>query len=77
MKLTIWHDRHGNIAALVAYPPDAPPVHMATKLGERMTEIEVPELNVELGHQKIQQYLADLAANHRVEVESKAKLARK
>src|SRR5215831_2498232 len=52
MKLTILHDSAGNITALIAYPPEAPPAYMETQLGERVTEIEIPELTLELGHQK-------------------------
>ena len=77
MKLTILHDSAGNITALIAYPPEAPPAYMETQLGERVTEIEIPELTLELGHQKIREYLSDLAANHKVELDDRATLTRK
>jgi hypothetical protein len=43
MKYVAMHDRAGNIAALVACPPDSPPVVVTAQPGLFVTEVEAPE----------------------------------
>jgi hypothetical protein len=67
MKLTIVHDSKGNILDLVAYPSDAPPAYPRNS-GGLVSQIEVPDLTVELGGKKIIERLNDIRANSRVEL---------
>ena len=77
MRLTIIHDSNGNIRKLVAYPADGPAAYPATRPGELVAQVEIPELTADRGAQKILEHLSDLAENYRVEVDSKTKLTRK
>jgi hypothetical protein len=77
MRLTVIHDSEGNIAGLVAYPADAPAGYPAMKPGQLATQVEVPEIAGELDAQKMFERLSDLAENHRVDVDRKAKLTKK
>jgi hypothetical protein len=64
MKLTIVHDRDGNILSLVAYPTDAPPAipHNADGF---VTQIDAPDVSLDLGDERIAVQLADLRENYR------------
>lgn len=77
MLLTIIHDRSGNITRLAAYSADVPPAFPATRPGEFATQVDVPEITVELGAEQIFERLSDLAQNYRIDVETKATLSKK
>ncbi len=77
MRLTIVHDNAGNIISLVACPPDAPQAHPEAKPGERVAEVDAPEITAELGAERVFDHLASLAENYRVEVDSEARLTQK
>ncbi len=67
MKLTIVHDPEGNVLDLVAYPSDAPPAYPGNSAG-LVTQVEVSDLTVELGANRIIERLNGIIANYRVEV---------
>jgi hypothetical protein len=77
MRLTIVHDNMGNIISLVACPLDAPQAHLEAKPGERVAEVDAPEITAELGVERVFDHLTGLAENYRVEVDSEARLAQK
>ncbi len=70
MRFTTIHDDQGNIAALVVSPPDAPPAQLQTQPGQRMTEVEAPEVTVDLTGPRLNEDLSDLMQNHQVEVQT-------
>jgi len=68
MKLMVSHDRRGNMTAIVASPDS--PVERCTVLrrGQRVTEIEVPEITLDLGPKQILERLSDLMQTHKIEL---------
>lgn len=78
MRLTAIHDSQGNIAALVVSPPDSPPAQLQTQPGQRMTEVEAPEVTFDLAGPRLNEDLSDLMQNHQVELQTEqGKLKRK
>jgi hypothetical protein len=77
MRLTIVHDSQDNIASLVAYPADAPPAYPATRPGEFVTQVDFPEIAVDLDERTMFERLSDVKRNYRVEVDTKARLTKK
>jgi hypothetical protein len=69
MRITAVHDSRGNISALVASSPDAPPAQMEMKPGQRMTEVEVPEETLSIDNAQLNERLSELMQNNRVDVE--------
>jgi hypothetical protein len=69
MRITVVHDSQGNISALVASSPDAPPVQMEVKPGQRMSEVEVPEETLSPDSPQLNERLSDLMQNNRVDVQ--------
>jgi hypothetical protein len=69
MRITVVHDSRGNIVALVASSPDAPPAQMEMKPGQLMTEVEVPEETLSPDSPQLNERLSDLMQNNRVEVQ--------
>ncbi len=77
MRLSIVHDSAGTITGLIAAPPDAPMAHLDTKPGERVAEVDAPEIDAALDAQEILARLANLAENYRVEIKGAATLTPK
>jgi hypothetical protein len=78
MRLTAYHDDEGNIAALIAGPDDAPPAQIELRTPMRITEVEAPELTVDLDFEQMQERLSELMSGQRVEFEGgRASLAEK
>jgi hypothetical protein len=78
MRFTAVHDRHGNIAALTASPPDAPPATLVTDAaGELVTEVEVPEEIIDLTEPENEQRVVEVMQDFRVEVKTEGRLVRK
>jgi cytochrome c1 len=78
MRFTAIHDSQGTIAALVVSPPGAPPAQLQTQPGQRMTEVEAPEVTVDLAGLRLNEDLSDLMQTHRVESQTEqGKLTRK
>jgi hypothetical protein len=67
MKLSVNHDRVGNITAIVASPASPEGSCTVVQRGSRVTEIEYPELSADLGPRVIVERLSDLLRTHRVE----------
>jgi hypothetical protein len=72
MRLTATYDVHGNIAAMVASPPASPVAYLEVKPGQRTTEIEVSDLQLDLSISRVHECLADLIQNYRVDAETAA-----
>jgi hypothetical protein len=70
MRLTVTHDVQGNIAAVVASPPDSPVMYLVARPGQRVTELEIPELKSDKGIDQIREHLTELIENHQVAIES-------
>ena len=70
MRFTAIHDDQGNIAALVVSPPDSPPAQLQTQPGQRMTEVEAPEVTLDLTGPRLNEDLSDLMQTHQVEVQT-------
>jgi len=78
MRFTAIHDSQGTIAALVVSAPDAPPAQLATQPGQRMTEVEAPEVTLDLGGPQLNEDLSALMQTHQVEVQTEqSRLTRK
>jgi hypothetical protein len=78
MRLSVIHDSQGNIQAIIASPPDAPPAHGEVKGGQLVTEVDDPELTADAGDDAVHSRLAELTRNYTIEVEAPSgKLARK
>lgn len=78
MRLTVIHDGHGNIATLIASPLDSPSVEVALRPGQRMTEVDAPDIPLDLEAEVVQGRLRELIENYRVEPTSaKGGLSRK
>ena len=69
MRITVVHDSRGNISALVASSPDAPPAQMEIKPGQLMSEVEAPEETLSLDSPQLNERLSDLMQNNRVDVQ--------
>jgi hypothetical protein len=69
MRITVVHDSRGNISALVASSPDAPPAQLEMKPGQLMTEVEAPEETLSPDSPQLNERLSDLMQNNRVEVQ--------
>jgi hypothetical protein len=78
MRFTAIHDSQGNISALVVSAPDSPPPQLETNPGQRIKEVEAPEVALDLGGPRINEDLSDLMQTSRVEIQrDKGKLTRK
>ena len=77
MRVSIIHDSDGNITGVVASPPDAPIGYLGTKPGERVSEMDLTELDATLSVQDIRARLANLAQNYRVEIKGVPTLTQK
>ena len=69
MRITVVHDSRGNISALVASSPDAPPAQIEMKPGQLMTEVEAPEETLSPDSPQLNERLSDLMQNNRVDVQ--------
>jgi hypothetical protein len=67
MKLSVNHDRLGNITAIVASPESPEGTCTVVQRGRQVTEIEFPELSADLDPHVIVERLSNLMRTHRVE----------
>ncbi|MFI1980276.1 hypothetical protein [Streptomyces wedmorensis] len=72
MRVSVVHDEQGFISALVASPPDAPVASLVPQAGERVTELDVPEVSAEGDPQEVVRRLTDVVENYRVDTGSRA-----
>jgi cytochrome c1 len=78
MRFTVVHDRQGTIQALVVSAPDAPPAQLVTQPGQRMAEIDAPEVTIDLNGPRLNEDLSDLMETHQVEFQTEqSRLTRK
>ena len=68
MRITVVHNARGDISALVASSPDAPPAQMQVRPGQLVSEIDAPKDIAALDSSRIYEGLSDLAQNYRIEV---------
>lgn len=67
MRLVTIHDSEGIITSLIAIPPNSSPAGKVLKPGEHMTELEVPEITLDLGNEEIMKRLLDIMDNYKLE----------
>jgi hypothetical protein len=78
LRLFAVHDAEGRIRTLLASPQDAPLGRVGIGADEMQTELEVPEMTLDLGDPRIQDRLAELIENYQVECgTAKARFVRK
>ena len=65
MRLTVNHDSQGNIASVAASPKDSPVMYVQLEAGQRVTEIDEPDLKQE----HVSAHLSELIKHHRVAIE--------
>jgi hypothetical protein len=70
MRVSVIHESQGAIIGLAASPTGAPVANLVPKAGERVTEVDVPELSAGGGAQQIFERLADMVENYRIDVPS-------
>ncbi|GHF83586.1 hypothetical protein [Streptomyces thermodiastaticus] len=76
MRVSVVHDEHGFISALVASPPDAPVASLVPQAGERVTELDVPDIRADGDPQEVIGRLTDVVENYRVATDTRT-LARR
>jgi len=78
MRLVIAHDSHGNVINLAASPEEGPLAYPPVIPGMLVTQVDAPDIKDDLAIEQINNHLADLVKNYRVEVSGiKAKLLKK
>jgi hypothetical protein len=78
MRVVALHDADGNIESLLASPEGSPSMGTEVKPGQRMTEIDVPELTSDLDGSSLLDRLDEMISSHRVEAgPSQARLVQK
>ena len=70
MRLTVVHDIQGNIASVAASPPDSPVMYLEVKPGQRVIEVDAPELTLDQGIEHIRERMTHLMKTHRVAIET-------
>ncbi|MFZ1220225.1 MAG: hypothetical protein WAO00_13100 [Chthoniobacterales bacterium] len=65
MRLTVVHDIQGNIASIAASPKDSPVMYVKLVAGQRVAEIDAPELKQDY----VSAHLSELIKDHRVAIE--------
>jgi hypothetical protein len=70
MRFTVIHDAAGNIFALLIQPPDSPPAGMQLKSGQRITEVDAPDITLDPRDPNLVNDLTQLIANFRVETKT-------
>ena len=69
MRFAAVHDAAGNIAALISIPPDSPLAGMRLEPGQRITEVEVPEIPYDLDEASVTNRAIEMIGTFRVETE--------
>jgi hypothetical protein len=68
------HDDDGNVMAFVTSPTGAPPIHVAAEPGQQMSELELPDLKLDLEGGASAEEIAERLRDYRVDPGRKAKL---
>jgi hypothetical protein len=69
MRLIVIHDSEGMIIT-VAAPPDGLPVSKVLKVGEQMTQLDVPDIKPVPSHEEIMNHLLDIVDNYKLDTSS-------
>ena len=77
LKLSVLHDRDGNITSIAAYPPDVPPAYPVVGKGQFLAELELEDIDPVRDADKVVERLDHLRTNFRVQPGSKASLMRR
>ncbi len=72
MRVSVVHDEQGFISALAASPPGAPVASLVPLAGERVTELDVPEVSADGDPQEVVGRLTDVVENYRVDTDTRA-----
>jgi hypothetical protein len=76
MKVLAIHDAQGNIAGVVASPGDAP-LGAVVVPGQTMTEVEVPDMQIDPADPESYQQFIEMLKQFRVEVKTEGRLVKK
>ncbi len=71
MRLIAIHDAQGSISALVVQPPNSPPGSPAAAPGQSVTEVEAPDVQIDLGDPASFERLVEVLEHYRIEVKGK------
>ncbi|MEU0196428.1 hypothetical protein ABZ250_42575 [Streptomyces afghaniensis] len=71
MRISVVHDEHGFISALAASPPDAPVASLVPQAGERVTELDLPEVSADGVPREVLGRLTDVVENYRVDTDTR------
>jgi hypothetical protein len=77
MKCLAMHDRSGNIAALVACPPESPPVMVTPQPGLFVTEVEVPEGLIDVAGPEGEKRVAEVLGQFHIKGMTEGKLVKR
>jgi hypothetical protein len=66
MRLTVYHDDRGDIAALIARPDGSPPAHIELRPGGNVTELQVADLTDDLDSGQLNERLSNILSSKRV-----------
>jgi hypothetical protein len=77
MKYLAMHDRSGNLAALIACPPDSPPLMMTPEPGLLVTEVEGPERLMDISGPEGEKRAAEVLGQFQVTGVLEGKLVRR
>ena len=77
LKLSVLHDRDGNISAIAAYPPDMPPAYPVTSDGLFLAELELEDIDPQAAGDQVAARLDDLRKNFQIQLGGKANLVRR
>jgi hypothetical protein len=67
MRLTVVHDRVGNIVGAVAHPVGTPPMSPQLEPGQYVADIDVPEITEDLEPAVVFEHVARIVEDSRVE----------
>lgn len=70
MRLVVIHNSEGTIISLTAIPPNGLPAGKVLKPGEYMTELETPEIKLNLGKEEIMKHLLNITDNYKLDISS-------
>lgn len=74
MRALLIHDDEGKVSAFVTSPPEAPPIHVAVEPGTLLSEVELPDLQLDLESGAAAEDMVERLRTYRVDFARKAKL---
>lgn len=73
MRFFAVHDIRGNLTAIMVSPPDSPPEGAMMEPGQLMTEVDAPEVTIDLGEPASYERLVEVLEHFEVEVKATTK----